>query len=382
MQCRIGEVYAERSQRGAAEMELLSVTMNGGVKPRSEIEGKDNSSDDKSNYKIVRAGDMVYNSMRMWQGANGISPYDGIVSPAYTVLMPKRPICDGYFAALFKNPNLINEFRKNSQGMTSDTWNLKYPQIEPIRIHIPALDEQEHISTMLGTLDARIAKQAQLVEALKKYKRGAFEAVFSQRIRLVPASEQREWKKYKLTDFALRITRKNCGKTDIPLTISAQYGLIDQREFFSKTVASTDMSGYYLLNSGEVAYNRSTSNDYPFGSIKRLELYPMGAVSTLYLCFAIKEDVVISDLAKWYFESTQWYRGISQICAEGARNHGLLNVPTDGFFCTEHLLPSARKEQIAIAKYLSLIQSKYDRAVTELELLESVRNGLLQQLFI
>ena len=182
MQCRIGEVYAERSQRGAAEMELLSVTMNGGVKPRSEIEGKDNSSDDKSNYKIVRAGDMVYNSMRMWQGANGISPYDGIVSPAYTVLMPKRPICDGYFAALFKNPNLINEFRKNSQGMTSDTWNLKYPQIEPIRIHIPALDEQEHISTMLGTLDARITKQAQLVEALKKYKRGVVSAILSHQI--------------------------------------------------------------------------------------------------------------------------------------------------------------------------------------------------------
>ena len=216
----------------------------------------------------------------------------------------------------------------------------------------------------------------------KKYKRGAFEAIFSQRIRLVPADEQHEWKKYKLTDFASRITRKNCGKTDIPLTISAQYGLIDQRAFFSKTVASTDMSGYYLLNSGEFAYNRSTSNDYPFGSIKRLELYPMGAVSTLYLCFAIKEDVVISDLAKWYFESTQWHRGISQICAEGARNHGLLNVPTDGFFSTEHLLPSDRKEQIAIAKYLSLIQSKYDRAAMELELLESIRSGLLQQLFI
>ena len=216
----------------------------------------------------------------------------------------------------------------------------------------------------------------------KKYKRGAFEAIFSQRIRLVPADEQHEWKKYKLTDFASRITRKNCGKTDIPLTISAQYGLIDQRAFFSKTVASTDMSGYYLLNSGEFAYNRSTSNDYPFGSIKRLELYPMGAVSTLYLCFAIKEDVVISDLAKWYFESTQWHRGISQICAEGARNHGLLNVPTDGFFSTEHLLPSDRKEQIAIAKYLSLIQTKYDRAVEELELLENVRKGLLQQLFI
>ena len=177
-QCRIGDIYAERSQRGASDMELLSVTMNDGVMPRSEIEGKDNSSEDKSNYKVVLTGDMVYNSMRMWQGANGISPCDGIVSPAYTVLMPKIPISNGYFAALFKSPNLINEFRKNSQGMTSDTWNLKYPQIETIKVSIPALSEQERIADMLGTLERRITKQAQLVDSLKKYKRGLLRAYF------------------------------------------------------------------------------------------------------------------------------------------------------------------------------------------------------------
>ena len=177
-QCRIGDIYAERSQRGASNMELLSVTMNDGVKPRSEIEGKDNSSEDKSNYKIVRKGDMVYNSMRMWQGANGISPCDGIVSPAYTVLMPKQEINNGYFAALFKSANLINEFRKNSQGMTSDTWNLKYPQIETIKIQIPSVSEQDKVSELFGVLDARIVAQAQLIEALKKYKRGVIKTIF------------------------------------------------------------------------------------------------------------------------------------------------------------------------------------------------------------
>ena len=178
-QCRIGDIYAERSQRGASDMELLSVTMNDGVKPRSEIEGKDNSSEDKSNYKIVRKGDMVYNSMRMWQGANGISPCDGIVSPAYTVLMPKQELYNGYFAALFKSANLINEFRKNSQGMTSDTWNLKYPQIETIKIQIPSVSEQDKVSELFGVLDARIVAQAQLVESLKKYKRGLLREIFA-----------------------------------------------------------------------------------------------------------------------------------------------------------------------------------------------------------
>mgnify|MGYP003367507239 CR=1 FL=1 len=381
-QCRIGDIYAERSQRGASNMELLSVTMNDGVKPRSEIEGKDNSSEDKSNYKIVRKGDMVYNSMRMWQGANGISPCDGIVSPAYTVLMPTQEINNGYFAALFKSANMINEFRKNSQGMTSDTWNLKYPQIETIKIQIPSVSEQDKVSELFGVLDARIVAQAQLVESLKKYKRGVFEAVFSQKLRLVPMELQKPWKQYKLSDFATRVTRKNGNQTDIPLTISAQYGLIDQRDFFSKMVASTDMSGYYLLQKGEYAYNRSTSNEYPFGSIKRLELYPMGAVSTLYLCFAIKEEVVNSDLAKWYFESAQWYKGINNICAEGARNHGLLNVPTDGFFNTVHTLPSDPNEQLAVVDYLSNIQKKYEAAQRCLQAIENLRSGLLQQLFI
>ena len=180
-------------------MELLSVTMNDGVKPRSEIEGKDNSSEDKSNYKIVRKGDMVYNSMRMWQGANGISPCDGIVSPAYTVLMPKQEINNGYFAALFKSANLINEFRKNSQGMTSDTWNLKYPQIETIKVQIPSVSEQDKVSELFGVLDARIVAQAQLVESLKKYKRGAIKSLLSQEVTLAPNTAK--WEKHKLGEL-------------------------------------------------------------------------------------------------------------------------------------------------------------------------------------
>ena len=184
-------------------MELLSVTMNDGVKPRSEIEGKDNSSEDKSNYKIVRKGDMVYNSMRMWQGANGISPCDGIVSPAYTVLMPTQEINNGYFAALFKSANMINEFRKNSQGMTSDTWNLKYPQIETIKIQIPSVSEQDKVSELFGVLDARIVAQAQLVESLKKYKRGLLSAVFSQNVSMFSTADF-----YAFSELAVRRSEK------------------------------------------------------------------------------------------------------------------------------------------------------------------------------
>ena len=259
---------------------------------------------------------------------------------------------------------------------------LSFEALKAAKFDLPCKDEQDKIAAFVECLNTRIENQRTLVAALKKYKRGVFEAVFSQKLRLVPTELQKPWKQYKLSDFATRVTRKNGNQTDIPLTISAQYGLIDQRDFFSKMVASTDMSGYYLLQKGEFAYNRSTSNEYPFGSIKRLELYPMGAVSTLYLCFAIKEEVVNSDLAKWYFESSQWYKGINNICAEGARNHGLLNVPTDGFFNTVHTLPSDPNEQLAVVDYLSNIQKKYEAAQRCLQAIENLRSGLLQQLFI
>ena len=243
-------------------------------------------------------------------------------------------------------------------------------------------NERKKIVTILSLVDNRIEKQSEIINNLKKYKRGVFEAIFSRKLRLASKDEQRDWKIFKLSDFASRIIRKNNGTTDIPLTISAQYGLIDQRDFFSKVVASADMSGYYLLRKGEYAYNRSTSNDYPFGSIKRLELYDKGAVSTLYLCFSVNENVMVNDFVKWYFESSQWYRSINEICAEGARNHGLLNVPTDGFFNTTHILPTDTKEQTVIATFLSLIQEKLEISQKGLNKLTELRNGLMQQLFI
>ena len=157
--------------------------MNEGIKRRSEIEGKDNSSDDKSNYKIVHIGDMVYNSMRMWQGASGISQYHGIVSPAYTVLKPKMSITNEFFAALFKTRKLVQTFQKNSQGLTSDTWNLKYPQIAPIKISVPNLPEQNKIAKLLTLLDLRIKQQERLVSFFKSYKRGAIAYYFTTQMR-------------------------------------------------------------------------------------------------------------------------------------------------------------------------------------------------------
>ena len=175
---RIGEIYIDRNEKPNKKMELLSVTINNGVIKRSDIEGKDNSSEDKSNYKVVYKGDMVYNSMRMWQGASGISSYDGIVSPAYTVMKNKVDINNVFFAYLFKQPELIFKFRRFSQGLTSDTWNLKYPQIKEIKIKIPCLKEQQKIADFLSAFDEKIDIEKETLEHLKQLKKGLLQRMF------------------------------------------------------------------------------------------------------------------------------------------------------------------------------------------------------------
>ena len=169
---RIGELFKERSEKGFDNLELLSVTLNDGVVKRSDIESKDNSNDNKSNYKHVIPGDIVYNSMRMWQGASGVSKYEGIVSPAYTIL--KRNIkCDSeFFGYYFKTKQMINQFRRYSQGLTSDTWNLKYPLISKIKISIPSIKEQKRISEFLHKVDETLIlleKQLNKTKEFKKY---------------------------------------------------------------------------------------------------------------------------------------------------------------------------------------------------------------------
>ena len=188
------------------------------------------------------------------------------------------------------------------------------------------------------------------------------------------------WKAEKLSDFAERVTRKNTNnETNLPLTISSKDGLVDQISYFNKTVASKDMSGYYLLKNGEYAYNKSYSVGYDFGSVKRLDRYDMGALSTLYICFGLKKHD--SDFIKAYFDSLKWYREIYMISAEGARNHGLLNVPTDEFFDAKHYIPQDLAEQRKIANFMIALERRIEAQQSLVDNLKKYKRGLLNKVF-
>ena len=167
-----------------------------------------------------------------------------------------------------------------------------------------------------------------------------------------------DWEQRKLGKLVDRVTRKNQDLvSELPLTISAQYGLIDQNEFFDKRVASKDVSGYYLIENGEFAYNKSTSTDAPWGAVKRLDRYENGVLSTLYIVFGIKENnPVDSDFLVSYYSTNLWHKGIHEIAAEGARNHGLLNIAPADFFETELTMPQDIEEQKKIGKYFEELE--------------------------
>ena len=188
-----------------------------------------------------------------------------------------------------------------------------------------------------------------------------------------------EWERKTLSEFVDRVTRKNRSlQSTRPLTISAQYGLVDQTQFFKKSVAGADLSNYYLLENGEFAYNKSYSDGYPLGAIKRLDSYDSGVLSSLYICFAPK-PFISSDYLVQYFESTKWNKVVKDISGEGARNHGLLNVSVSGFFETQHFIPK-KDEQDKLASFLTLIGKRIEVQSKIIEELKTLRSSLRQKL--
>lgn len=382
---RLGEIFSERQTR-SVHGELLSVSMNSGVFPASQNGRYDNSSIENGNYKCVAKGDMAYNSMRMWQGACGASAYDGLVSPAYTVASPHEDADSVFFEYSFKRDEMLFAFRQHSQGLTSDTWNLKFPLFSQIPIHSPALSEQQQIGSYFRSLDALIAGREKAHEKLEALKKSMLLKMFPQGDATVPEVRFKgfagEWEKKRLGDVAKRITRKNTKlESELPLTISAEHGLIDQYEFFNNRVAARDVSGYYLVCRGEFAYNKSTSDGWPWGVVKQLKYYPMGVLSTLYIVFAINEKELDAEYVEKYFETTLWHYDVSIRAAEGARNHGLLNITASDFLETTLLTPSLPEQQ-KIGAYFRSLDALLAARREEIGKLKQMKKALLERMFV
>lgn len=256
--------------------------------------------------------------------------------------------------------------------------------IEAIDVLVPSSrDEQQRIAEFLEAEDRLISAQEQKVESLKAHKKGLMQQLFPQSGETTPRLRfpgfTGKWQEKKLNKVFSRVTRKNAENNQNVLTISAQYGLISQLEFFKKSVASSDVTGYYLLHRGEFAYNKSSSQGRPVGAIKPLRLYDKGVVSTLYICFKCNNPEEI-DFWEQYFDAGILDSEILSIAQEGARNHGLLNISTGDFFGLNVILPTP-PEMKKIAECLFSFDDVITAAENELDSLKAHKKGLMQQLF-
>ena len=253
-------------------------------------------------------------------------------------------------------------------------------------VYFPHIEEQKVIARYVSSLDTHISTASSRLASLKQVKEASLQAMFPQKGETVPKIRfkgfEGEWKKVKLSSFAKRIKRKNsCMESTLALTIASALGLVSQNDYFNNSVVGANIRNYYLLKRGEFAYNKSYSNGYPFGSVKRLDRYEQGILSTLYIVFTI-DDSISSDYLTHFFDTTWWSKDVAHSAAEGARNHGLLNISAEDFLDIAIWKPRSMEEQQQIASYFTSLDRQIALQTQRLEKLKQIKAACLDKMFV
>lgn len=362
-----------------------------GALPRSK-NGLPQVSD--SDYKRLTAytlddGDIVFSRVGSVDINALITPFQSnwLFSGRVLRVRPQTDISSKFLHTRLETESIKTDIRTRAVGQTMPSINTEILKITPLVLPSSAA-EQEQIGSYFAALDNLIALHQRKLEKLHNIKKSMLEKMFPQNGSNVPEIRFKgftdAWEQRKLGELVDRVVRKNTNnESTLPLTISAQYGLVDQITYFNNRVASRDVSNYYLVLNGEFAYNKSTSDGYPFGAVKRLDLYEKGVLSTLYIVFAPKDEQKSnSDFLTVFFDTDRWHKGVAERAAEGARNHGLLNISAEDFFDIDISLPSDVTEQSKIGAYFKHI----DRLITlhqrKLEKLQNIKKSMLEKMFV
>lgn len=389
VQSKLGDCFLERVERSAIG-ELISVTINNGVVKAADTGRADSSSADKSNYKRVEVGDIAYNSMRMWQGACGYSSYSGILSPAYTVVTPTNGVDVKFYYYLFKRTDSLYQFRINSQGLTSDTWNLKYPSFSKINCMVPKEPEQKRIAELFLHIDNLVSKLEQKLEKLRNIKQSLLNQMFVNVNRGGDAPLIRfkgyadKWIMVLLKDFSKKVTEKNSSfdYKDV-FTNSAELGIINQRDYFDHDVANVEsIQGYYKVAPNDYVYNPRISTSAPVGPINRNKLAYGGVMSPLYYVFRVDDkDFGSLDFLDFFFKSDVWHEFMFKNGNSGARSDRF-SISDDVFVEMPIAHPKSKREQKTIGNFLASMDAALQNETYKLTKLRTMKQSLLQKMFV
>lgn len=372
------------------DLPVLSASQEYGMIIREDVGFKvQHNKENEAGYKRVLPGQFVIH-LRSFQGGFAHSNVEGITSSAYTIIefRDKSQQDDIFWKYVLTSKEFIKRLETVTYGIR-DGRSISFEDFSELGFNVPDIKEQRKIGKTLTVIDTLIRKLEQKLEKLRNIKQSLLNQMFVNVNRGGYAPLIRfngynnKWIMLTLNDISERITRKNNNnESSLPLTVSAQYGLINQNDFFNSRIASKDVSGYYLIKNGEFAYNKSSSDGYPFGAVKRLDRYKMGVLSTLYIIFALNKDKIDSDFLSIFFETDKWYEHISQRAAEGARNHGLLNISSEDFLDLKILTPKSKNEQNLIAGYVSALDRLVEGTSSKLTKLRTMKQSLLQKMFV
>ena len=300
---------------------------------------------------------------------------------ALVVLSPIKNIDSRFYKYYFYSPFGKRHIYKIKTGNT--IVHILTSDLKPIAVPLPCVAEQQKVADFLSAVDKKISLLKEKYALLQQYKKGVMQKLFKQEIRFKDDNGNAfpDWQELKFGAVFERVTRKNKTNNLNVLTISAQRGLINQEKYFNKSVSAKDVTGYYLLENGEFAYNKSYSKGYPMGAIKQLNNYKRGVVSTLYICFKTLAGQY-DQFWEQYFEAGNLNREINKIAQEGARNHGLLNISVTEFFKDMVIFAPDVKEQEKIAAFLQTIDKKIGATHEQIKLTQAFKQGLLQQMFV
>lgn len=385
-QRKLGDCFIERVE-SMPDGELISVTINDGIKKFSELGRHDNSNEDKSKYKKVCVGDIAYNSMRMWQGASGYSPYEGIVSPAYTVLLPNLGINSKCLAYQFKLPEMIHIFQINSQGITSDNWNLKYPALSQIEILI-SIDEEEQskIAEYFTQLDNLITLHQRKYEKLSNVKKSMLEKMFPKNGSNVPEIRFKgfteAWEQCKLGEVGTTYTGLS-GKT------KEDFGhgngkFVTYMNVFSNAVGFLDMTEAVEIDDsqnkvlfGDVLFTTSSETPEEVG----MSSVWLGNAENTYLnsfCFGYRPMVEFNPYYLAYMLRSSSMRKNITFLAQGISRY---NISKNKMMDIEMPIPNI-EEQKQIGSYFRSLDNLITLHQLKLEKLKNIKKSMLKKMFV
>ncbi len=384
-ECKLGDLYTERNEKGNDSLPILSVSIHDGVSSgemdEEELGKKVNRSSDKSLYKRVCPGDLAFNMMRAWQGAIGVVKTEGMISPAYIAAIPNEELYAPFMNYYMRTDRMIHIINRQSYGLTDFRKRLYWDSFINIPCRLPCIEEQKRIADFLDHLDEQIDVQKKIVAEYELRRSEILRRVFLQEIRFADSHGEvfPVWEPHELKHYLTERHEKYTGTEDV-YSVSVSKGLVNQSEHLGRSFAAENLDNYKVVHYGDVIYTKSPTGKFKWGIVKQSAEQKEVVISPLYGVF-IPCNYEVGYLLDQYFSSPERaHNYLITLITKGAKN--TINISNGTFLSKEIALPTTEEEQKKVVAFMKTINDQLSTEKDILNHLEMLKKGFLQKMFI